>query len=220
MRGPLGKGKSPAVTPAKLDWDSGVFTLFQVLVHFHIGLTCPMTASDICSFSDNPSTPQHSSRYGPSIILMQRLLYTLLEKKQDYCVLTHDVKSFTVSSWVIHVAPPKEETYQAVRAGQISRDVSAGSVENPALTAVTLQLLGISTYDVRAQLLNEKSTDSQVKGYRSFARLNWYIYNHRNRSFLPPPLSSIPHLVKMFNQESDPITRQRKRRNKGGECKD
>lgn len=51
--------------------------------------------------------------------------------------------------------------------------------------------------DVRAQLLNEKSTDSQVKGYRSIARLNWYIYNHRNRSFLSPPLSSIPHLVKV-----------------------
>lgn len=111
--------------------------------------------------------------------------------------------------------------------------------------------------DVRAQLLNEKSTDSQDKGYRSIARFtfNWCIYNHRNRSFLPPSLSSIPHFVKvrrkiqsgwqeeiklrkrerapfilldlnshafplfllqMCHHESDPITRQRKRRNKGG----
>lgn len=61
------------------------------------------------------------------------------------CFLYCTLPSFTVSSWVIHVAPPKEQTYQAVRAGQISRDVSAGSVENPTLTAVTLQLLGIST---------------------------------------------------------------------------
>lgn len=53
--------------------------------------------------------------------------------------------------------------------------------------------------DVRAQLLNEKSMDSRVKGYRSIARLtlNWCTYNHRNRSCLPLPLSSILHVVKV-----------------------
>lgn len=49
---------------------------------------------------------------------------------------------------------------------------------------------------VRVQLLNEKSTDSQVKGHRSIARLtlHWGTYNHKNRSCLP--LSSILYLVK------------------------
>lgn len=53
--------------------------------------------------------------------------------------------------------------------------------------------------DVRAQLLNENSMDSRVKGSRSIARLalNWFTYNQRNRSCLPPPLSNILRVVKV-----------------------
>lgn len=54
------------------------------------------------------------------------------------CALYCTLPSFRVRSWVIHAAPLKAQTYQAVRVGQISRDVSAVSVENPASTAVTL----------------------------------------------------------------------------------
>lgn len=56
------------------------------------------------------------------------------------CLLHCTLPSFRVSSWVIHAVPPKAQIYQAVRVVHISRDVSAD-----ASTAVTLQLLGIST---------------------------------------------------------------------------